>query len=302
MRIDRLQSRTNAMTLTVMALIPLVFVIIFNYVPMVGIIIAFKDYKPMRGMFGSKWVGLENFRFLFSSRQLTQAIRNTITIALGKIIANQVCAILFALLLKEIGSNSFRRTAQTITYVTYFISWVVLSGILIDILSIDGGLVNNILGRLGIEPVYFLGSNKTFQVTMVVTDVWKNLGYNTIIYLAAMTGIDPTLYEATAIDGANRLQQTWHVTITGISHYIVLMFILAIGNVLSAGFDQIYNLYNVTVFKTGDILDTLVFRLGIEQQQYSLSTAVGLFKAMVNLILIGSTNYLAKRYAGYRVF
>lgn len=285
-----------------MILVPLIFVFIFNYLPMAGIIIAFKDFKPMQGIMGSKWVGLDNFVQLFRTPQTVQAIRNTLIIATSKILANQFLAVVFALLLNEISCRWFKRCAQTITYITYFISWVVLSGILIDVLSIDGGLVNVFLEKIDLEPVYFLGSNTTFRPTLVVTDVWKNLGYNTIIYLAALAGIDPSLYEAASMDGAGKIKGMWHITLPGITNFIVLMFILAIGNVLSAGFDQVYNLYNVSVYKSGDILDTLVFRLGMERQQYSVSTAVGLFKSAVNLILISGTNYLAKRFAGYRVF
>lgn len=295
-------ARNSTFMLHIMVLVPLIFVFIFNYLPMAGILIAFKNFKPMLGIWGSKWVGMDNFIRLFQTPQTAYAIRNTLIISVCKILANQFFAVLFALMLNEIGAKWFRRTAQTITYVTHFISWVVLSGILIDILSVDGGLVNVLLERLGFEQIYFLGSNQTFRSTMVVTDVWKNLGYNAIVYLAALTGIDPTLYEAASIDGAGRLRQTLHVTLPGIANFIVLMFILAVGNVLSAGFDQVYNLYNVSVLKTGDILDTLVFRLGMEQQQYSLSTAVGLFKSVVSLLLISSTNYMAKRFAGYRIF
>ena len=191
---------------------------------------------------------------------------------------------------------------QTITYLPYFLSWIILAGILTNILRADGGLVNRIIGVFGQEPVFFLGSNDTFRWTLTVSDVWKNFGYNTIVYLAALTNIDPALYEAAAIDGAGRWKQTLHITLPGISMFIVLMTILSIGNILNAGFDQVFNLYNVSVYESGDIIDTLVYRLGIQQQQYSFSTAVGLFKSVVSIILIAGSNKLADKFAGYRVF
>lgn len=215
----------------------------------------------------------------------------------------------FALLLNEVKVRWFKKAAQTITYLPYFLSWVVLSGILLKFLSpgsatADPGFLNTLLMQLHIikEPVYFLGSNDTFRGTMVVSDIWKNFGYNAIVYLAALTGIDPTLYEASAIDGAGRWKQTLHVTLPGIAPFIALMTILSIGNVLNAGFDQIFNLYSPAVYASGDIIDTLVYRLGMINKQYSLSAAVGLLKSVVSCILILTGYKLADKYAGYRVW
>lgn len=285
-----------------MVLVPVIMVLIFNILPMAGTIIAFKDYKPGLGILGSPWVGMANFRKIFMMPDTMRAIRNTLIIAIWKIVLNQIVPIIFALLLNELRCKAFKRTVQTITYLPYFISWVVLAGIFIDILSPRGGLVNNILGAFGVEPIFFLGSNETFRGTMIVTDVWKNFGYNTIIYLSALTGIDPALYEAAAIDGAGRWKQTLHITLPGIAPFIVLMVILATGNVLNAGFDQIFNMYSVSVYETGDILDTLVYRTGMQQYQYSLATAIGLFKSVVSLILISGSNFLATKFSDYRVF
>jgi len=282
--------------------VPLAFIIIFNYIPIMGIIIAFKNFKPGLGIMGSNWVGLMHFRRMFIMDDTLRAFRNTLIIAVMKVIANLIFPIVFALLLNEVGNIKYKRTVQTITYLPYFLSWVVLSGILIDLLSPAGGLVNRIIESMGFEAIYFLGDKATFRGTLVGTDMWKNFGYNTIIYLAALTGVDPTLYEAASVDGAGRWKQTIHITLPGIATFIALMSILGIGQILNAGFDQVYNLYNVSVYETGDIIDTLVYRLGIQQQQYSFSTAVGLFKSVVGLILISSSNWLAKRYAGYRVF
>ena len=267
-----------------------------------GFSVAFKDYKPGFGIIDSPWVGLKHFQKIFSTADTIRALRNTLIIAVMKIIANLIIPVVFALLLNEVRIKWFKRFTQTITYLPYFLSWIILAGILTNILKTDGGLVNRFIEALGFEPIFFLGSNDTFRGTLVVTDVWKNFGYNTIVYLAALTGIDPTLYEAAAIDGAGRWKQTIHVTLPGISMFIVLMTILSVGNVLNAGFDQVFNLYNVSVYETGDIIDTLVYRLGIQQQQYSFSTAVGLFKSVVSLILIAGSNYCADKFAGYRVF
>jgi len=298
----RVRIKKNTLIFHVLVWIPLIFVIIFNFIPMGGIIIAFKNYKPGLGIFGSSWVGLENFRRMFLTQDTLRAFRNTLIIAIMKIIANLIVPVIFALLLNEVGNRKYKRLVQTITYLPYFLSWIVLSGILIDLLSPDGGLVNQIITSLGFEPVYFLGDKDIFRYTLVVSDVWKNFGYTTIIYLAALTAIDPNLYEAASIDGAGYIARAWHITLPGIVSFIALMTILGIGQILNAGFDQVFNLYNVSVYSTGDILDTLVYRTGIQQQQYSFSTAVGLFRSVVGIILIATSNFLANRYAGYRVF
>ena len=294
---------SSSLTFHLMIWIPLIFIIVFNIVPMItGFSVAFKDFKPGLGIAGSPWVGFKHFQKIFMMTDTLRALRNTIIIALLKIVANLVIPVVFALLLNEVRVRWFKRMTQTITYLPYFLSWIIMAGILTNILKTDGGLVNRFLEMLGMDPVFFLGSNDTFRGTLVVTDVWKNFGYNAIVYLAALTNIDPTLYEAAAIDGAGRWKQTIHVTLPGISMFIVLMTILSVGNVLNAGFDQVYNLYNVAVYESGDIIDTLVYRLGIQQQQYSFSTAVGLFKSVVSLVLIAGSNFMADRIAGYKVF
>ena len=294
---------SNHVMLHLMIWIPLVFILVFNYVPMfTGFSIAFKDYQPALGIAGSEWVGLKHFKTIFMTDDTLRALRNTLIIAVMKIIGNLIIPLVFALLLNEIRLKWFKRMTQTITYLPYFISWIILAGILTNILKTDGGLINRVVEALGHEPIFFLGDNDTFRWTLVISDVWKNFGYNAIVYLAALTGIDPSLYEAASIDGAGRWKQTLHVTIPGISMFIVLMTILSIGNILNAGFDQVFNLYNVSVYESGDIIDTLVYRLGIQQQQYSFSTAVGLFQSLVSFILIAGSNKLADKFAGYRVF
>lgn len=293
-----------------MLFIPVVLTVIYKILPIpAGILMAFQDFQPGLGFWKSEFVGLENFQKVFQLEESVSAIKNTLIIATHKILWNLVIAVVFALMLNEIQVSWFKRTVQTVTYLPYFLSWVVVAGILIDVLSPGNaasppGLLNNILMHLGIieEPIYFLGSNTTFRSTMVISDIWKSFGYNAIIYLAALTGIDPTLYEAAAVDGAGRWKQTIHITLPGIAPFVALMTILSIGNILSAGFDQIINLYNPIVYETGDIIDTLVYRLGIGRQQYSLSAAIGLAKSIVSCILVLLGYKLADKYAGYRVW
>lgn len=293
----------NYILLHVMVWIPLIFILVFNYYPMIsGFQIAFKDYKPGLGISGSSWVGLAHFKEMFQTQDVIRAFRNTLIIAVAKIIANLLVPILVALLLNEIRVKWFKRAVQTITYLPYFLSWVILASILTNILAVDGGIVNRVLALFQIDPIFFLGDNNVFRQTLVMTDVWKNFGYNTIVYLAALTGIDPALYEAVTVDGAGRWRQTLHITLPGISMFIALMTILSVGSILNAGFDQVFNLYNVSVYESGDIIDTLVYRLGLQQYRYSFSTAVGMFKSLISLILIAGSNYMADRFAGYRVF
>jgi putative aldouronate transport system permease protein len=280
-----------------------VLVAIYSYGSMAGVIIAFQKFVPAKGMFGpQKWVGFKNFITLFSMPNIWQVIINTVVIALGKIIGGVVVPVAFALLLNEIRSIKTKRFFQTMVYLPNFLSWVILSGIFINLLSPSEGFVNILLSKVGIEPIFFLGNPKVFPITMIVTDIWKGFGFGSVIYLAALTGIDPSLYESAVIDGANHWRQVWHITLPGISSTIILMTVLGLANILSGGFDQIYNMYSPVVYSTGDILDTFVFRLGIEQAQYSLSTAAGLFKSGVSMIFIVASYYLADKFAGYRVF
>ncbi len=276
-------------------------VVVFKYIPMAGLIIAFQNYSPMNGLFDQEWVGLENFRYIFSMPTFPRVIYNTLFIAVMKIAAGIIVPVTFALLLNEIRCNTYKRILQTIVYLPHFISWVALAGIFLDVLSMDG-IVNTMLRNVGLQPIYFLGDEKVFPYTMVVTDVWKTFGWNTIVYLAAITGVDVGLYEAAALDGAGRFRQTLHVTIPAIMPIIMLMSILSIGNVLRAGFDQIFNLYSPLVYSTGDIIDTFVYRLGILSVQFSPATAVGLFQSIVSFVLIMLGYWLADRFAGYRVF
>ncbi|QTH44042.1 sugar ABC transporter permease [Cohnella sp. LGH] len=280
----------------------LLAVLIFSYVPMAGIVIAFEKFIPSKGIFASKWIGWDNFRFLFEQPDFAQIIRNTVVIAVAKIIAGLIASIGFALLLNELGRAFVKRAIQTLVYLPHFLSWIILGGILIDILSPSTGVVSWALGLIGIDVPFFLGSSSWFPFTLVLSDVWKEFGFGAIVYLAALTSIDPTHYEAAVIDGANRWRQTWHVTLPGIAPIVVLMVTLSLGNVLNAGFDQVFILLNPSVMDTGDIIDTWVYRMGLVNAQYGLATAVGLFKSVISTVLIVSSFILASKFANYRVF
>ena len=254
--------------LHLMILPGLILVLIFSYVPMGGLIIAFQKFIPSKGMFGKqKWIGFDNFSYVFSLLGFTRAMMNTIIIAAWKIVLGLVVPIVFALLLNEIKGRRFKKVVQTIVYLPYFMSWVILGGIFRDMLSPGEGIINQIITAFGGKSIFFLGDNRYFRGTMIVTDIWKNFGYGAIVYLAAILGIDTQLYEAAQIDGANRWQQTWHVTLPGMKMIIVLMMVLSLGNVLNAGFDQIFNMYSTSVYQTGDIIDTFVYRLGLLDAQ-----------------------------------
>ena len=298
----RRQRRLRELPLHLMLLPGLALILVFHYVPMFGIVMAFQNFKPAKGFFGSKWVGMENFIYMAKLPSMSSVLFNTVFIAVMKIIVGMVVPIFVALMLNEIGSKKFKRTVQTVVYFPHFLSWVILGGVLMDVLSPSSGIVNDVIRLFGGTPVYFLGDKAWFPYTMVITAVWKNFGYDTIVYLAALTNVDRNLYEAAAMDGATRVKQTWHVTLPGILPIVTLMGVLNLGNILNAGFDQIFNLYSPSVYSTGDIIDTFVYRLGLEQAQFSVSTAVGLFKSVISIIMVSLANYLAGRFANYRVF
>lgn len=263
---------------------------------------AFQHFIPAKGFFGSEWVGFDNFKYLFHLPDTFQVLFNTIYIALMKIIVGLLVPITVALLLNEVRAEFFKRGVQTLIYLPHFLSWIILGGILIDILSPSTGIVNLFLKEIGIKPQFFLGDNKWFPYTLVFSNEWKEFGFNTIVYLAALTGINPTLYEAAVIDGAGRWKQTLHITLPSILPIIVLLGTLSMGHILNAGFEQVFNLYSPQVYKSGDIVDTFVYRLGVVDAQYSVATAVGLFKSLVSFIFVSLSYFLAYRFANYRIF
>lgn len=301
-RISKLSNYlTRTLPLYIMILPGLVLLILFSYFPIYGIVIAFQKFNPGLGVLKSPWVGLDNFRHLFTLPDFWRITRNTLIIAVSKTVSLQLCAVLFALMLNEIRSRMFKRSIQTIVYLPHFLSWVILGGLMLDLLS-STGLVNQMLRQMGNKPIIFLGSNDWFRPVLVVTYLWQEVGWSAIIYLAALTGIDPVLYEAANIDGANHLRQIQHVTLPGIRSTVLLVAVLSLGSMLDAGFDQVLNMYNPVVYPTGDILDTYIYRAGLVSAQFSLATAVGLFRSIVRLILVAIGYWLADRYTDYRIF
>ena len=297
MKIKKLKKQ---LPLHLMLLPGLILVFIFSYIPLGGLVIAFENYNPAKG-FSSPWVGLANFKYIFSQPNFVRTIWNTLYIAVFKLIGGVVVPVTVALLLNELVHSKVKKVFQTLVYLPNFLSWVILAGVLMDVLATDG-IVNTFLGKLGIAGISFLGDPKVFPWTMIISDIWKGFGFGTVVYLAALTGIDPGLYEAAMVDGAKRWKQTIYITLPMLMPTIILMTVLALGNVLNAGFDQIYNLYSPVVYETGDIIDTYVYRLGLQQAQYSVGAAIGLFKSAVSCVLVIVSTVLADKLAGYRIF
>lgn len=296
-----MRSRYGWVPYTLMLLPGLALLFFFNILPMTGIVIAFKDFRPERGIWGSPWIGAENFEYLFMLREIRKILFNTLVISLGKILLGLIVPLVFALLLNEIRQVAFKRFTQTVTYMPHFLSWVILAGIVLNIFSYNGP-VNGIRQALGFEKFLFFGDADSFPLIVVLSDTWKEFGYNAVIYFAAITGIDAGLYEAASIDGAGRFRRVLSVTLPCIGTTAALLAVLSLGNVLNAGFDQIFNLYNPLVYSSGDIIDTWVYRAGIFNFQYSLATAVGLLKSLVSLALIALSYILARKFANYRIF
>jgi len=268
---------------------------------MYGLVMAFQDFTPARGFGGSPWIGLENFRWIFSQPAFVRTIYNTLFISLFKIALGTAASVLFAILLNEIGNVFLKRLFQTIVYIPHFISWIIMAGIMHTLLA-SGGIVNNTIVAMGGNSVPFLASPVVFPWTMIWSDVWKGFGFGTVVYLAAITSIDPELYESAVIDGAGRLKQILFITLPMLGPIIVLMVTLALGSVLNAGFDQIYNLYSPAVFSTGDIIDTYIFRLGLQNGRFAIGAAVGLFRSVVSLVMMTVSLYTAYKIANYKIF
>jgi putative aldouronate transport system permease protein len=267
---------------------------------MVGIVMAFQRYNPGRGILHSPWVGLDNFFTLFGIPGFVYAIRNTITISIAKIVLGIIVPVIFSLMLNELTRFQVKKMIQTIVYLPHFISWVLMAGIIIKMMS-QYGIINQLLGWFGKEPVIFLADRQKFPFIVIFTNIWKEFGYSSIIYLAAITGIDPNLYEAASIDGAGRWRQAFHVTLPGMLPTVILMSALALGRILDAGFDQIFNLYSPMVYETGDIIDTFTYRVAFENFQFSISTAAGLFKSVIACILLVSSWKTAYKLTGYKI-
>ncbi|MBL8097146.1 MAG: sugar ABC transporter permease [Anaerolineales bacterium] len=296
-----MQRKSDTLAYYLMSVPGLVLLVAFTFVPLFYSVIAFQKFTPARGIANSPWVGLDNFLFLLRIQDAWEVFGNTLFIATLKIVLILIVAVTFALLLNEVRFASAKRAIQTMVYLPHFLSWVILAGILRTLLAREG-LVNDVLGWFGVAPIPFLGQPAIFPWVIIGSDIWKEFGFEAIIYLAALTSIDPTLYEVAEMDGANRLQKMIYISLPSIAPTIILVASLGISNVLNANFDQIYNLYSPIVYSTGDVLDTYVYRVGLLQGQYSIGTTVGLLKTVVSLILIGISYWIADRFANYRIF
>lgn len=296
-----MRNKSDVLSYYLMMLPGMVLLVLFTFVPLFYSVIAFQKFTPARGIANSPWVGLENFAFLFRIQDAREVFGNTLFIAITKIILLLLVAITFALLLNEVRFSKIKRSIQTMVYLPHFLSWVILAGILRTILA-RNGMMNDFLSFFGMDPVQFLGRPQIFPWVIILSDVWKEFGFEAIIYLAALTAIDPTLYEVAELDGANRWQKMAYISLPSILPTIILVGSLSIGNILNAGFDQIFNLYSPIVYSTGDILDTYVYRVGLLQGQYSIGTTVGLLKTFISVILIGISYWVASKFAGYRIF
>jgi putative aldouronate transport system permease protein len=288
-----------------MVLPGVILVLIYHYLPLAGVLIAFEKFRPSRGFmsfFTSPWVGTKHFVYLFNLPDFSRVVFNTLIISSLKIVFNILVPVTVALLLNEMIHERLKRAIQTTIYLPHFISWVVLGGIFVDLLSPSTGIVNRVLGLVSIQPIFFLGDNRWFRFALISTDVWKNFGFGTVVYLATISGINPTLYEAAMADGAGYTRRAWHITLPGMLPIIVLVTVLNMSNLLNAGFDQIFNLYNPIVYETGDIIDTFVYRIGLVDARYSLATAVGLFKSVISAVLVSSAYYFSYRFLNYRIF
>ncbi|MDR1541410.1 MAG: ABC transporter permease subunit [Clostridiales bacterium] len=269
---------------------------VFKYAPMYGVVMAFKNYDAVGGFLGimqAPWVGFDNFLRFFNSIYFKRLLGNTVLISIYRLLFSFSSPIVMAILINEIKNTHFKRIVQTITYMPHFLSWVIVSGLLIVLCSPSSGAVAGLFKAFGMEPIYFLSDTRYFRPMLVISEIWKSVGWGTIIYLAAITGIDQEIYEAATIDGASRLQKIFRITVPQLSSIISIMFILAVGRILDENFEQIFNMYNPAVYEVADVFETYVYRTGILSAQYSYSAAVGLFKSFVSLILVLSSNQLA---------
>jgi putative aldouronate transport system permease protein len=272
------------------------FFLLFKYAPLYGELIAFKNFRVLDGIWGSEWVGLQHFERLYRDSEFWNILRNTLLLNLYHILFVFPAPILLALLLNEVRGNLFKRTIQNMLYLPHFISWVVLGGIVVAILSPSTGIVNILLARVfGIEPIYFMASAAWWPIVFTASSVWQTAGWGTILYLAAMGAIDPQLYEAATIDGASKLRQIFHVTLPGIRSTIAILLILQMGRVMDVGFEHVYNLQNSAVYSVADVISTYVYRIGLLSAQYSYATAVGLFQGAVGLLLVLLVNRIIKK-------
>ena len=288
--------------LHVMLIPAVLFTTVFAYLPIFGLVMAFQDFKPLMGFRESPFVGLKQFQYIFTMPSFRTAFVNTMIISFFKIVLSILVPLILSLMLNEVTKSWFKRSVQTIVFIAYFFSWAILAGMLLEIFAYDGIINNTMMHLFGMDPTAFLVSNKYFRTIIIGSDVWKGMGYNTVLLLAAITNVDPTLYEAAQVDGAGRWKQVLHVTLPSILPMVAVLTVLGLGNILNAGFEQILIMYNPTVERTVDILDTLVYRLGMTSHQYSAAAAMGLIKSVISLIFVGTSYLILYKKSDYRVF
>lgn len=279
----------------------IVFFIIFHYIPYYGLTLAFKDFQIFKGIGESPWVGLEHFRAFFNSPDFYRLVRNTVRISVLRLVFEFPVPIIFALLLNEVTHSFYKRAIQTVSYFPHFLSWVVFGGIVFTFVR-PSGVINDLVRSWGGETIPFLTDGNHFLAMLISTSMLKNFGFAAIVYLAALSGIDPQLYEAAVVDGAGKWRQIFHITLPGIKGTVVVLFILNLGNIMNAGFDQVFIMYNASVFEAADIIDTFVYRIGLQGAQYSLGTVVGVFKGLIGFVLIVVANYIVRRSGEYSIW
>jgi len=279
-------------------LLPVIgFFVLFRYVPMVGVVMAFQDYNIVGGLFGSAWVGLKHFREMFNSPAFFRVLGNTLIINFWKYLTYTPAPLILAIMINEVRHVRLKKTVQTITYFPNFISWIIVFGILMNLLNVQDGLVNQAISALGGKPVPFMISKKHFIGILVLSDIWKYVGIESIIYLSALTAIDPQLYESAVMDGAGKMRQIFSITLPCISNTFFIMLILSLGRVLDAGHDQIIALYSQPVYDVADVLSTYTYRIGVTSMRYSYSSAMGIFSSVIGLIMISTSNWLSRKYS-----
>lgn len=280
-----------------MLLPTIVWFLLFLYKPMYGLQIAFKDYSVFKGILGSEWIGYEHFQYLFGSDQFLRAVRNTIQISGLSMLVGFPAPIILALMFNEILKQTFKKTAQTIVYLPHFISSVIIAGIVITAFSPSAGVVNTLLGLFGFEPIYFLTKPEWFRPIFIGTTIWQEAGFSSIVFLAAIAGVNPSLYESAVVDGASRWQMIWRITIPSILPTIIIMLIIRIGNLMEVSFEMIILLYQPATYETADVVNTFIYRQGIQGGQYDVAAAAGLFNAVVAFVLVMTANTISKRYS-----
>jgi putative aldouronate transport system permease protein len=290
----------KARYLFVMFLPGFALILLFQYGPMYGLQIAFKDYNIMKGIWNSPWVGLEHFRrfFFFDTKTTIRILRNTIEISLLRIVFGFPAPIILALLINEVRDGFFKRFVQNVSYLPHFVSWVVIAALVRAMVSPSTGPINAVIKLFGIQPIYFMAEPSWFRVLLIASAIWKGVGWGAVIYLAALSNVDPMLHEAAIVDGANRLQRIWYINLPTILPVVTVVLILRMGSILNAGFDQIFNMYSTVVYEVSDIIDTYVYRAGLSGMEFSYASAVGFFKGIIGLIMVFTVNAIARRVGG----